>query len=100
MIRILNPHLSENSCNPFASWQELARFCLEYLVDLSQAESDILQTMPTDLLACVSISDMIPLVFRMDTLESVLYKNVNHFLRCFPVGMIGKFMGELKGILH
>jgi hypothetical protein len=36
----------------------------------------------------------------MDTIESPLYKNINHFLRCFPVCLICKFMNELKGLLH
>jgi hypothetical protein len=36
----------------------------------------------------------------MYTIECSLYKKVNHFLRCFPIDIVGKFLGELKGILH
>jgi hypothetical protein len=36
----------------------------------------------------------------MYTVESSLYKNVNHFLRCFPIKIVGKVLTELKGILH
>jgi hypothetical protein len=36
----------------------------------------------------------------MYTAESSLYRNVNHFLRFFPISIVSKFMNELKGILH
>jgi hypothetical protein len=42
---------------------------------------------------------MIPVIFNMYSIESSLYRNVNHFLRCFPISIIGKFMKELGGIL-
>jgi hypothetical protein len=96
-----------------AAWQDIAGCSMVYLVDLSQTESDanhahsdhlntspVLGTLPTDLLLCHSISEMIPLIFRMYSIESSLYKNVNYFLRCFPMVIVGKFMNELKGILR
>jgi hypothetical protein len=36
----------------------------------------------------------------MYTADTSLYKNVNHFLHCFPITIIGKFMNELQGIPH
>jgi hypothetical protein len=42
---------------------------------------------------------MIGLIFHLYTIESSLWKNVNHFLRCFPISMVTKFMNELKGLL-
>jgi hypothetical protein len=36
----------------------------------------------------------------MSTSNCSLYENVNQFLRCFPIKIIGKFTGELKGIRH
>jgi hypothetical protein len=36
----------------------------------------------------------------MYTIESLLYKNVNDFLRYYPISMVSKFMYELRGILR
>jgi TPR repeat protein len=118
LIRILNSHLCDldGSSDPvFQEWQELARFSIDFLLDLSQPESNpgfipahldhlvrmpALRSLPTDLLSCNSISTMIPLIFRMYSIECSLYKNVNHFMRCFPMKIIDKFMKELGGILR
>jgi hypothetical protein len=118
LIRILNPHLCEHDLlenQAFEAWTNLARLSLEYLIDLSQfeliplSESDqsnlfrqlpVLGSLPIDLLSCNSILEMIPLIFKMYSIECSLYKNVNHFLRCFPIQIISKFMKELAGLLH
>jgi hypothetical protein len=99
----------------FAAWQDIARFSLEFLLDLSQSESvqtlalvqsdgldqsPVLDSLPTELLSCHSILEMIALIFKMYSIESSLYKNVNHFLRCFPIRIIAQFMKEVGGILR
>jgi hypothetical protein len=102
LIRVLNTDLCDSPVDDsfrFEAWQEVARYSLAYLVDVSQTESHALRSLPCDLLLCDSISAMIGFIFRMYTIESSLYKNVNHFLRCFPILMVSKFMGELRGIL-
>jgi hypothetical protein len=102
LIRVLNADLSEfplDDDRRFAAWQQTAAHSLPYLVDLSSAQSYVLTSFPCDILSCPSISSMIEFVFRMYTIESRLYKNVNHFLRYFPVSMVSKFMRELNGIL-
>jgi hypothetical protein len=76
-----------------------ARSSFVYLVNLSQAESHVFQTSPTDLLLCSSISEMTQFLCQMYTVESLLYKNVNIFLRYFPIWMVSKFMAELKGLV-
>jgi TPR repeat protein len=118
LIRILNSDLynwdeSENAI--FEAWQDIARFSIEYLLDLSQSESiqtspdvqsddlnqrPVLNSLPTDLLSCNSILEIIPVIFKMYSIESSLYKNVNHFLHCFPIRIIDKFMKEVGGILR
>jgi hypothetical protein len=59
-----------------------------------------LSSLASDLLLCTSIAEMIPLIFRMYTLESRLYKNMNTFLRCFPLRLVSKFMKEFRGLLR
>jgi hypothetical protein len=103
LIRVLNPDLCDNTVNKnqrFEAWQGAARSSLVYLVNLSQAESHVLRTSPTDLLLCSSISEMTRFLFQMYTVESLLYKNVNHFLHCFPISMVSKFTGELNGLVN
>jgi hypothetical protein len=103
LIRMLNVDLCEFSiddCQRFEEWQKVARNSLLYLVDLSQIESCVLRSFPSDLVCCQSIPAMIHLIFRMYTVESSLYQNVNRFLRCFPISMVPKFQNELKGILR
>jgi hypothetical protein len=56
-------------------------------------------SLPTDLSSCNSISEMIPLIFRMYSTECSLYKNVNHFLHCFQTEIVTEFMKELGGIM-
>jgi hypothetical protein len=107
----MNPHLCDltNSSNfAFEAWQCLARFIIEYLIDLSQAGSTpgcsnqftALGSLPTDLLLCDSILEMIPLILKMYSIESLLYKTANDFLGCFPVVIHDKFMTEVGGILR
>jgi hypothetical protein len=103
LIRVLNADLCDIAVNTnqrFEAWQAAAHSSLVYLVNLSQAESHVLRTLPTDLLLCSSISEMTQFLFQMYTVESLLYKNVNHFLRYFPISMVSKFMGELKGLVN
>jgi hypothetical protein len=102
LIRLLNLHLCHNVENfeNIAIWKEFVNLSFEYLIDLSQSQSFVFHSLPSDLLLCNSISDMIPLIFGTYTSESSLYENVNHFLRCFPIYLIHKFMNELQGILH
>jgi hypothetical protein len=99
----------------FEMLQDIARFSIEYLLDLSQSRSNpasvpshsdhltqspILRLLPTNLLSYNSISELIPLVFNMYSIECLLYKNVNHFLRCFPIRLVGKFLKELGGMMR
>jgi hypothetical protein len=96
LIRVL---LDPNDCACFAAWQEIAGHSLPYLIDLSHDQSHSLRSLPSDLLLCHSISSMLPVIFQMYTIDSSLYKNVNQFLRCFPISMVSKFMRELRGIV-
>jgi hypothetical protein len=105
LIRILNPHLcdlSESSDQPFKAWKNLVPFAIDYLISSSQDASTPIsaRSLPTDLLSCDTISGMIPQIFKMYSIECSLYKNVNHFLRSFPVLLVGKFMKELSELLH
>jgi hypothetical protein len=103
LIRVLNAHLCDFAIGDrlcFAAWQETAGNSLLYLVDFSQTQSHVLRSLPSDLLCCESISEMIRLIFRLYTIESALYTNVNHFLHHFPISMVSKFLFELKGILN
>jgi hypothetical protein len=103
MIRLLNPHLSDqfvDESQSFGVWEEFVRDSFEYLIDLSKIESYILGSSPSELLSCESISAMISLIFRMYTVQSSLFENVNHFLRRFPIEILGKFMSELGGIVR
>jgi hypothetical protein len=102
LIRVLNADLSEvplDDDRRFVAWQQTAAYSLPYLVDLSRADAYVLSSFPCDILSCPSISSMTQFVFRMYTIESRLYTNVNHFLRYFPVSMVSKFMRDLNGIL-
>jgi hypothetical protein len=121
LVRILNPHFNEwheSIDDIFRTWHDIAHFSIEYLLDLSHSEpissstlghtsnsnhigqSPILRSLPTDLASCNSISEMIPLIFKMYSIECLLYKNVNRFLRCFPIAIVSKFMKELGGIIR
>jgi hypothetical protein len=67
LLRLLNPRLCDQLVDEgqsFAVWQECNRGSLEYLIDLSQIESHILDSSPSDLLLCESISTMIPLIIK------------------------------------
>jgi hypothetical protein len=103
LIRLLNFQLNdcgEDDCDDLSVWQEVSRFQFEFLINLSQTQSNALQSFPSELLSSKSIWDIIGLIIRMYTIDCSLYKNVNQFLRRFPIKIIGKFMSELKGILH
>jgi hypothetical protein len=92
LIRLLNADLSDFEVKDrFVAWREGAGHSFPYLVGISQAESHVFQTLPSDLLSCNSTSEMIGLIFRMYTIESSLWRNVNHFLRCFPISIVTKF---------
>jgi hypothetical protein len=92
----------------FSKWQDIAGSAMEYLVSLSQIGTNpadphqpaILGSLPTDLVSCNSVSEMVRLVFEMYSIDCSLYKNVNHFLRSFPIVIVPKFMKEVGGILH
>jgi hypothetical protein len=102
-IRLLNLPLNEivkSEYETFQVWKEFANLCFEYLIDSLQMESAKLRTFPSDVLSCVSMRKMIEQIIRMYTTECSLYKNVNHFLNCFPIVLVSKFTSELKGILH
>jgi TPR repeat protein len=103
LIQVLNPNLSPytfNESDHFEAWQATTHCLFPYLIDVSEAQSHRLSSFPSDLLSCQTILMMIPFVFRIYTIESLLYKNINRFLRHFPMSMVSKFLGELKGILH
>jgi hypothetical protein len=101
-IQLMNPYLCHKIQEPtqvLGVWKEMIQSSIEYLHDLSQIRSNALCSLPTDLTSCSSIREMIPLIFKMYSIESPLYRNVNHFLRCFPIQVLGKFMKELRGVL-
>jgi hypothetical protein len=103
IIRLLNFHLSETSQNDsqmFGFWHTIVLSSINYLLDLSQFESGRLRSLPTDLACCDCVSDMISLIFKLYSINSSLYRNVNHFLRCFPIEIVSKFEKELRGTLH
>jgi hypothetical protein len=102
LIRLLNPELCEFSISEdevFDKWLFCYRSAIHSLLDLSQRESAILSTLPTDLMSCQSLFEMIPLIFKMYSIQSSLYGNVNQFLRSFPVDLIGKLLKELHGVM-
>jgi hypothetical protein len=103
LIRIMNPRL----CQTFSGlhqvneiWKSMARSCIDYLLNLSHLEQAILASLPIDLVSCESFSEMIPMIFKMYSIESKLYLNVNYFLRQFPIPILNKFLKELNGILN
>jgi hypothetical protein len=102
VIRLLNAHWRESSHGSdrvLEVWKDIAMSSIHYLLDVSETESAALATLPTDLFDCESIPEMMRRIFRMYTITSSLYKNVNYFLRSFPIKVLGKFMKELKGLL-
>jgi hypothetical protein len=106
MIKMMNPHLfriEEEPRRAFKKWQSMIELSIPYLINMSHIESTdgvgALLSLPTDLLSCNSIKDIIPLIFKMYSLDSKLYRNVNHFMRKFPISLINKFMKELHGFL-
>jgi hypothetical protein len=70
-------------------WQSVARSAFEYLIDLSHSQSQVPEALPSNLLSSQSIPDRIDQIFRMYIVECSLYQNVNHFLRCFPIKIVG-----------
>jgi hypothetical protein len=111
LIRILNAHLGyevQFANYMFSVWEDFTRSAMAYLVDLSHIKTDsahsnssgVLGSLPTHLVSCDSIPEMIRTVFQMYSIECSLYKNVNHCLRYFPIAIVNKFMKELDGILR
>jgi hypothetical protein len=97
LIRILNPHF-------------FARLSKGYLLDIWRfvpnsastsshsdrlVESPVPGSLPTDLLSCNSILELIPLVVKMSSVEYSLSRTVNHFSPHFPIGIIEKFMSRI-----
>jgi hypothetical protein len=102
LIRMINPELSEDdisSAECLGVWMDLCRSSFRFLIDLSHRAQTVLSSLPSDLVSCTSISEMIPHVFKMYSTESALYRNVNHFLRSFPIDLVSKFEKELGGIV-
>jgi hypothetical protein len=102
IIRRMNPELSETEVSSAAQlkvWIDFCRSAFPSLIDVSQLQSTALSTFPTDLISCTSISAIIPILFRLYSIQSALYFNINHFLRKFPINLIRKFMKELGGVL-
>jgi hypothetical protein len=84
----------------FVIWKGLVESSIHYLLDLSNHDNVSLGSLPTDLMFCESVSEMICLIFRMYSIHSALYQSVNYLLRCFPIDLIGKFQRELGGALR
>jgi hypothetical protein len=106
MIHLMNADvfgLDETRSRVVDSWRDMLRLSNLYLRDLLQMESsigrDAFRLLLDRLMSSNSISDMIPRIFRMYSIHSLVYRNVNHFMRCFPVSLIGKFLKELRGLL-
>jgi hypothetical protein len=102
LIRLMNPELTEcafSESEVVNTWVYCCRSAVHSLLDLSQHESDTLASLATDLASCGPMSEMIPIVLRLYSKESSLYKNVNCFLRSFPVDLIGKLLKELHGVI-
>jgi hypothetical protein len=102
VIRLMNPHLSEpppELTRVFYTWKNIIFSSIRYLRHLSQVDSRAPRPLSINLDACHSIDEMVPWTFKMYSSESSLYKNVNCFLRDFPIQIVGKFMKELRGIL-
>jgi TPR repeat protein len=102
VIRLMNVHLcatSGSETQVFEVWKDMTLSSIKYLLDLSHINSAVLGSLSIDLGSCTSISEMIPLIFKMYSIQSQLYKNVNCLLRNFPVRILGKFMKELRGLL-
>jgi hypothetical protein len=98
----MNPELNETHSphrDGFTNWMRLRQSSILYLLGISRHESDVLSSLPTDLSDCNSYSEIIGIVFRMYSIESSLYRNINHFLRRFPVEIASKLMKELDGML-
>jgi hypothetical protein len=90
---------SRNETQVFDVWKDMALESINYLLDVSHINSLALRSLPTDLDECQSIPEMIQLIFKMYSIQSYLYKNVNCLLRSFPIQILGKFMKELRGLL-
>jgi hypothetical protein len=92
MIKLMNRDVSEmknDSNKVFQIWQMMIRSSIPYLLDVSQLEDvrnpATLRSLPTDLTNCRSVSEMISLIFRLYSIESSLYKNVNRILRIIEI---------------
>jgi hypothetical protein len=102
LIRLMNPHLLDSVRSPdevCANWKNTAGCCITYLLHLSSAGSTSLCSSLNDLMPCDSFEDMIPCIIKLYSYQSSLYRNVNQFLRKFPIQILLKFIKELHGIL-
>jgi hypothetical protein len=99
----MNVHLcpiSQDDTEVFDIWKNMALLSINSLLDLSQINSIALRSSPIDLCLRELITEMIPLIFRMYSAKSQLYKNINRLLRDFPIQLVGKFMKELQGMMN
>jgi hypothetical protein len=101
IMSVLCEHLKANTVvksSVVTAWREMASDALGYLGDFKDLW-ELLGSLPKELCESVSISEMTVIIFRMYSKESSLYKNVNFFMRSFPVEIVNKFINELRGIL-
>jgi hypothetical protein len=103
IIQIMNSHLSpfdflQSRC--LEIWKNMIRLCVNYRLDLSQMERNVLQSLPIDLAFCESISEMTTLIFRIYCIESSLRYKIDQFLLRFPISVLSRFMTELSGIMN
>jgi hypothetical protein len=82
----------------FAAWQHVARLSYSYIDGVSRDDPDLFCGLPTALLCSVSISEMVPVVFGIYTIDSPLCDAANRFLRNFPLMAIRSSMDKLYGI--
>jgi hypothetical protein len=102
VIRVMVPHLCRTWQDPdraFSAWKDMARSSIAYLLDLSRAESAILDSLPMNLMSCESIPAITQLIFKMYLTTSSLCTKVNYFLRYFPIQCLGTFIKGLQGFL-
>jgi hypothetical protein len=80
-------------------WHRLTWQFADHIVDLSHQESFVFLWQPSALFACNSIDEVVPIIFRLYSVDSSLYRLVSHFLLGFPMPLLGKFLKELRGLL-
>jgi hypothetical protein len=103
IIRIINAHMScfdVDQSRLLKTWIDMVQSSIHFLLDLSQARSTELGVLSTQLGSCRSVDEIVHLILKIYSTDSGLYRNINFFLRCFPIQFAGKFMKELGGILN